>query len=436
MLTMHAKTEPHLNLDAIKAAHERIKDAIFHTPTRRSDVLSQMTGAEIYLKYENQQRTAAYKERGALNYLLQMDEVSKKRGVIAASAGNHSQGLSYHGTRLGVPVTIVMPTTTPMVKVAKTEGLGGNVVLHGSNYDEAFAHALKLSGEHGLELVHPFDNVKVAAGQGTVAVEMLAAVPDLDVLVIPVGGGGLISGCAVAAKAINPKIRVIGVQSNRYPAFYNFKHHKDVDGGGSTLAEGIAVKMPGELGKWAVEHFVDDVRIVNEAVIESAIALLLDAEKTVVEGAGASGLATVLPAAFGGKPRAEFAGKKVGIILTGGNIDPRLLANVILGNLARTGKLGRIAIRITDEVGQLGKIIDIFTECRANIIEIAHQRIFGGALAKDLATEIEYEVRDVAGGELLVERLLDAGYSFDRVLVSGERRRAYRKGEKPNGNAR
>ncbi len=436
MLTSQTKTEPNLNLDLIKAAHERIKGAIFHTPTRRSEVLSQITGAEIYLKYENQQRTAAYKERGALNYLLLMDEESRQRGVIAASAGNHSQGLSYHGTRLGVPVTIVMPTTTQMVKVAKTEGLGGQVVLYGERFDDAQAYAIQQSKERGLTFVPPFDDAIVAAGQGTVAVEMLEAVPDLDVLVIPVGGGGLISGCAVAAKAINPNIRVIGVQSNRYPAFYNYKHHKDVDGGGSTLAEGIAVKYPGELGKWAVENFVDDVRIVNEAVIESAIALLLDAEKTVVEGAGAAGLATVLPAAFGGKPRSEFAGKKVGIILTGGNIDPRLLANVILGNLARTGKLGRIAIRITDEVGQLGKIIQIFTECRANIIEIAHQRIFGGALAKDLATEIEYEVRDVAGGEMLVERLLDAGYSFDRVLVSGERRRAYRKGEKPNGNAR
>ncbi len=426
-MNMHDKADPQLIFDDILAARERIRGAVLHTPTRKSEPLSDITGAQIYLKFENQQRTSAYKERGALNYLLLMGDEARANGVIAASAGNHSQGLSYHGSRLGVPVTIVMPVTTPMVKVQKTEGLGGKVELYGERFDDAQAYAIEQSRVRGLTFVPPFDDAIVAAGQGTVALEMLEDVPDLDILVVPIGGGGLISGCAVAAKHIKPDIRIIGVQSNRYPAFYNQKHGQDIEGGGSTLAEGIAVKYPGKLGLWAVENFVDDVRIVNEGIIETAISLLVDTEKTVVEGAGASGLATVLPAQYGGKPRAEFAGKKVGIILTGGNIDPRLLANVILGNLARIGKIGRIAIRIRDEVGQLQKIVEIFTQNNANILEISHQRIFGGALAKDLASEIEYEVRDAEGNERLVESLLEAGYSFDRVLVTGERRRAVRK---------
>lgn len=415
-----------LTLADIRAAEQRIRGAVVSTPTRRSIPLSEIVGAEVYLKFENQQRTSAYKERGALNYLLQMDPEQARSGVIAASAGNHSQGLSYHGARLGVPVTIVMPTITPIVKVQKTESLGGKVVLKGRNYDEAYDHACALAVERGLTLVHPFDDARVAAGQGTVALEMLEAVPDLDTLIVPIGGGGLVSGVSVAAKAINPDIRVIGVQSNRYPAFYNHMHGKSVQGGGSTLAEGIAVKKPGALGLWAVENFVDDVRIVNEAVIETAISLLVDYEKTVVEGAGAAGLATLLPAQDSGKPRPEFAGRKIGVILTGGNIDPRFLANVILGHLARSGKIGRIAIRIHDEVGALGKIVDIFTANDANIIEISHQRIFGGASARDLATEIEYEVKDRASGEKLVDDLLAAGYRFDRVLVTGERRQARR----------
>lgn len=428
-MTTQAPPDKTIDIDDIRAAARRIEGAVIDTPMRFSPDLSHLTGANIYLKFENQQRTCAYKERGALNHLLLMDEQSRSRGVIAASAGNHSQGLSYHGSRLGVPVTIVMPEMTPAIKVQRTQNVGGDVVLHGGNYDEAYAHAVKLAEEKGLELVHPFDSPNVAAGQGTVALEMLEAVPDLDILVVPIGGGGLISGCAVAAKAINPDIRVIGVQSNLYPAFYNSKHGKQILGGGATLAEGIAVKQPGRLGLWAVENYVDDVRIVNEAIIETAISLLVDYEKTVVEGAGAAGLATVLPAQYGGKPRAEFAGKKVGVILTGGNIDPRLLANVILGNLARTGKVGRIAIRLRDEVGALEKIVKIFTAHQANILEITHQRIFGGALAKDLATEIEYEVRDAATGERLVDALLDAGYRFDRVLISGERRRAMKRKE-------
>lgn len=426
MATTATMLQPMLTIDDIRAARLRIAGAVVETTMRRSEPLSQLTGAEVYLKFENQQRTSAYKERGALNYLLQMDPAHARRGVIAASAGNHSQGLSYHGARLGVPVTIVMPIITPIVKVQKTEGLGGRVVLHGANYDEAYDHAVTLAEERGLTLVHPFDDAQVAAGQGTVALEMMDAVPDLDMVIVPIGGGGLVAGVAVAVKALRPQTQIIGVQSNRYPAFYNHKHGKDVLGGGSTLAEGIAVMRPGTLGKWAVDHFVDDVRIVNEAVIETAISLLVDLEKTVVEGAGAAGLATLLPAQDGGRPRAEFAGKKVGVILTGGNIDPRFLANVILGHLARTGKIGRIAIRIQDEVGALGQIIEIFTRSGANIIEISHQRIFGGASARDLATEIEYEVRDRAAGEGLVDELLAAGYRFDRVLVTGERRQARR----------
>lgn len=422
---MSAPPAAQFALDDVKEAARRIDGAIVKTPTLFSNTLSKIAGANIWLKYENLQYTSAYKERGALNALLQLSAKDRARGVIAASAGNHSQGLSYHGSRLGIPVKIVMPIITPDVKVQKTRSLGGDVILQGATFDDAYAHAQELAERDGLTFVHPFDDPNVAAGQGTVALEMLEAVPELDTLVVPIGGGGLICGTAVAAKAINPDIRIIGVQSNRFPAFYNFKHAKEIQGGGATLAEGIAVKYPGKLGLWAVDTLVDDVRIVNEGMIETAIAYLIDYEKTVVEGAGAAALATLLPAQFGGKPKAEFAGRNIGVILTGGNIDMRFLANVILGNLGRIGRIARIAIRLRDEVGALEEIVRIFSANRANIIEIAHQRIFGGASAKNLATEIEYEVPDTEMGEQLVRSLLEAGYDFDRILISGQRSKAF-----------
>ena len=410
-----------VTIDDIRAAAARIEGAVVHTPTLLSKTLSDMIGAEVWLKFENLQFTAAYKERGALNKLLLLDRVESSRGVIAASAGNHAQGLAYHGRRLGIPVTIVMPVSTPTVKVAQTRDHGARVILQGATFDEAYGHARKLEADEGLTFVHPFDDPDIIAGQGTVALEMLEDAPELDTIVVPIGGGGLISGTAIAAKAIKPELRVIGVQSRLYPAIYNLKNKVSIESGGDTLAEGIAVKQPGELSSKIILDLVDEVRIVNEAIIESAISLLLDIEKTVVEGAGAAGLATLLPTRDGNQ-RAEFAGRKLGVILSGGNIDSRFLANVILRNLARSGRIGRMAIVLPDKVGALHEVSGIFTKHGANIIEVQHQRIFGVVSAKNTVTEVEYEIRDPGLTEALQADLAAAGYRYEMMTVSGGRK--------------
>ena len=412
--------EAALTIDDIRAAAVRISGAVVRTPTLHSKTLSRIVGADVWLKFENLQFTAAYKERGALNKLLTLPADAKTRGVIAASAGNHAQGLAYHAGRLGIPVTIVMPKTTPIVKVQQTRGHGAEVVLDGETFDEAYAIARRIEGERGLIFVKPFDDREIMAGQGTVALEMLQDAPDLDTIVVPVGGGGLISGCAVAAKSINPDIRVIGVQSNQYPAMYLLHRNEPVAGGGDTIAEGIAVKEPGLLTRAAIIEHVDEVRVVSETRIEEAISLLLDIEKTVVEGAGAVGLATLLPLKNGAF-RPEFAGRKIGVILTGGNIDPRFLANVILRNLARSGRIGRLAILMNDKVGELAKIAEIFTRNSANIIEVSHQRIFGVLSAKGSEVEIEYEIRDKDALEGLLNDMDQAGYTYEVMTISGRR---------------
>ncbi|HSG33135.1 MAG TPA: threonine ammonia-lyase [Sphingomonadaceae bacterium] len=409
-----------LTIDDVRAAKSRIADSIVRTPTLHSKTLSEITGANVWLKFENQQFTAAYKERGALNKLLLLSDEQRKRGVIAASAGNHAQGLSYHGTKLGVPVTIVMPRNTPTVKVVQTEHVGGKVMLEGDNFDEAYAYARSMEHQLGLTFVHPFDDPDVAAGQGTVALEMLEDVPDLDTLVVPVGGGGLISGIAVAAKSLKPDIRVIGVQSNQYPSMYALKTGKPIECGGDTLAEGIAVKEPGQFTRGVVMELVDEMRIVKESLIEEAISLLLEIEKTVVEGAGAIGLATLLPVKSGSF-RPEFKGRNVGVILTGGNIDQRFLANVILRNLARQGRIGRIAVMLNDKVGALFELAGIFTRNNANILEVSHQQIFGVLSAKSIQTEIEYEIRDAAATDKLLGDIADAGYQFEVMTISGRK---------------
>ena len=410
-----------VTIDDIRAAAARIAGSVVRTPTLLSRTLSDMTGAEVWLKFENLQFTAAYKERGALNKLLLLDPVKSRRGVIAASAGNHAQGLAYHGRRLGVPVTIVMPVSTPTVKVQQTRDHGARVILQGATFDEAYGHARRLEAQETLTFVHPFDDPDIIAGQGTVALEMLEDAPGLDGIVVPVGGGGLISGTAIAAKALKPDLRVIGVQSRLYPALYNLKNKVSIESGGDTLAEGIAVKQPGELSSRIILECVDEMRIVNEAIIESAISLLLDIEKTVVEGAGAAGLATLLPTRDGNQ-RAEFAGRKLGVVLSGGNIDSRFLANVILRNLARSGRIGRMAIVLPDKVGALHEVSGIFTQHGANIIEVQHQRIFGVVSAKNTVTEIEFEIRDPELTEALQADLTAAGYKFDMMTVSGGRK--------------
>ena len=409
-----------ISIDDIRAAAARIAGHVVRTPTLHSKTLSGITGANVWLKFENLQFTAAYKERGALNKLLTMDPVARAKGVIAASAGNHAQGLAYHGGRLGIPVTIVMPRSTPLVKVAQTRGHGANVVLEGNSFEEASAHSRKLEAEQGLTYVHPFDDPMIMAGQGTLALEMLEDAPQLDTIVVPVGGGGLISGVTIAAKSIDPAIRVVGVQSNQYPAMYLLKQQEEMRGGGDTIAEGIAVKDPGVLTREVVLSLVDEMRIVAEPRIEEAISLLLEVEKTVVEGAGATGLATLLPVK-NGHFRPEFVGRNIGVILSGGNIDPRFLANVILRNLARAGKIGRISVLLDDKVGALYELAGIFTRNGANIIEVSHQRIFGVLSAKSTQTEIEYEIRDADAYEGLLHELDDAGYSYDVMTISGRR---------------
>ncbi len=416
-----ADSEPSpLTLDDVRAAHDRIRNFIVRTPTLHSKTLSSITGAEVWLKFENLQFTAAYKERGALNTLLQLGDNARKNGVIAASAGNHAQGLAYHGGQLGIPVTIVMPVSTPIVKVQQTRGHGANVILFGDDFDTAYAHARMMEKEKGLTFVHPFDDPQIMAGQGTVALEMLEDAPELDMIIVPVGGGGLISGVAIAAKGVKPGISVVGVQSNRYPAMYAIKTGQNIKGGGDTLAEGIAVKEPGLLTRELVLSQVDEMRIVSEAIIEEAISLLLDVEKTVVEGAGATGLAALLPAK-NGVFRPEFEGKKIGVILSGGNIDPRFLANVILRNLARSGKIGRISVLLDDKVGALYTLAGIFTKNGANIIEVSHQRIFGVLSAKSTQAEIEYEIRDSDALDGLLADIEAAGYAYEVMSIQGRR---------------
>lgn len=401
-----------LTLADVRAAHERIRDAIVATPTLHSKTLSQLTGANIYLKFENLQFTAAYKERGALNALLLMPEEARSRGVIAASAGNHAQGLSYHGTRLGVPVTIVMPKTTPTVKVMQTEAVGGKVVLEGEKFDDAYKHARLLEKELGLTFVHPFDDPKVAAGQGTVALEMLQEIPEIDSLVVPIGGGGLLSGMGTAARGINPAIELVGVQAELYPSMYALLNNKQMPCEGDTLAEGIAVKVPGEFTSKVIRDIVDDVVLVSEPELETAVSLLLQIEKTVVEGGGAAGLAAVMA-----NPE-KFKGKNVGIVLSGGNIDTRLLANVLLRDLARSGRLARLRITLQDRPGALYKVMKLFNEHNINIIEIYHQRIFTTLPAKGLITDIECEARDAEQLQGLVDSLKHAGYKVERVELN------------------
>jgi len=401
-----------LTIEHVRAAAQRIDGAIVKTPMLRSITLSQITGADIWLKFENQQFTAAYKERGALNALLHLTDEQKQRGVIAASAGNHSQGLSYHGTRLGVPVTIVMPKTTPTVKVMQTESVGGNVVLEGETFDEAHAHARELEQERGLTFIHPFDDPLIAAGQGTVALEMLEVKPDLDCLVTPIGGGGLISGMATAARALNPEIGIIGVQAELFPSMFAAIKGEERECGGDTLAEGIAVKRPGAFTEKVIARLVDDILLVDEPNLEQAVALLLQIEKTVVEGAGAAGLAAVLA-----NPE-RFAGKTIGLVLCGGNIDTRLLANVLLRDLARQGRLARLRVTLQDRPGALFKVMRLFDAHNVNIIEIYHQRIFTSLPAKGLITDIECEARDAAQVERLVSALRETGYQVQVVELN------------------
>jgi threonine dehydratase len=372
--------------DVMRAA-ERLKGQVLDTPCVESRTLSQLVGAQVFLKFENLQFTASFKERGACNKLAQLSDDERSRGVVAMSAGNHAQGVAYHAQRLGMRAVIVMPRFTPGVKVERTRGFGAEVVLHGDTLDEARSHALALASEQQLTFVHPYDDAAIVAGQGTVGLEMLETVPELDTLIIAVGGGGLIAGIATAAKAIKPAIEIVGVQTARFPAMVNAikgTHHPQ---GVSTIAEGIAVGTPGVITREIIEQKVDDLVLVDEGDIEQAIVMLLEIEKTLVEGAGAAGLAALL------RYPARFKGRKVGLVLCGGNIDPLLLAAIIERGMVRAGRLARIRVSSRDIPGMLASITGIVADAGANIDEVHHQRAFTSLSAQSVEIELVIQTR-------------------------------------------
>jgi len=407
-----ADTVGTITLADIRAAAEALKGHVIETPCIPSRTLSQIAGCEIWVKFENLQFTASFKERGALNKLAKLTAEERRRGVVAMSAGNHAQGVAYHSGRLGIPATIVMPEGTPFVKVEHTENFGARVVLKGATLVDAQAEAERLAREEGLVFVHPYDDADVIAGQGTIALEMLAAAPDLDVLVVPVGGGGLISGIAVAAKALKPGIEVVGVEVEAYPAMVQVLRGEEVQVGGDTIAEGIAVKNVGMLTRDIVRRTVDEVLLVPDAEVERGVALFLTVEKTVAEGAGAAGLAAVLA------HPARFAGKKVGLVLCGGNIDSRMLAQVIMRQLVRDGRLIAIRIVIPDRPGALGRITSLVGEAGGNIIEAAHQRLFTTATVKATDIDLTIECRSAKHAGKVVETLREGGFQV-KVLTGG-----------------
>jgi threonine dehydratase len=404
----HPKTT--IDLDAlpvrladIRKAAATIAGALTDTPCNESRTLGEICGCRMWLKFENLQFTSSFKERGALNRLSALSAQERRNGVITMSAGNHAQGVAFHARRLGIPATIVMPIGTPMVKVENTRRHGANIILAGKTLEEAGPVALDHGEAHGMTLVHPYDDPLIIAGQGTIGLEMLKAVPELDTLVVPIGGGGLISGIAIAAKTLKAGIRVIGVEAALYPSMHNAIRGERLPMRGDTLAEGIAVKSPGKITKEIVRHLVDEILLVTEAELECAVAALINIEKTVVEGAGAAGLAAVLA-----NP-ALFAGRKVGLVLTGGNIDTRLIASVLTRELAREGRLTQLSLDIVDRPGQLAAVAALLAEAGANIIEVSHQRTFSDLPAKATLLQLVIETRDRAHLDDVLARLSAAG---------------------------
>ena len=393
-----------VKLEDIQEAAQAIRDRVVRTPCTHSRTLSEITGADVQLKFENHQFTASFKDRGALVKLLSLTPEEQKSGVVAMSAGNHAQAVAYHAQKLEIPSTIVMPRPTPNIKVQSTRAFGAEVILHGQELDEAAQLTRDLVQEKGLILIHPYDDERIIAGQGTIALEMLETCPDLEVLLVPVGGGGLIAGCAIAAKGIRPDIEVIGVQTERYPAMQQALRGAPVECGQTTIAEGIAVKEPGGSTLPLVEEFVDEIVLVEEGEIEKAVLLLLEVEKTVVEGAGAVGLTAVM------EHRARFEGRQTGLILSGGNIDLLVLSSIIQRGLARSGRLVRLRVGIPDIPGTLAEISRIFGEVNANIIEVRHQRAFTNLSLR--VAEVEFVVQALGTDHVqeILEKLKSAQY--------------------------
>jgi threonine dehydratase len=393
-----------IELDDIRQAAQRLQGQVLDTPCVESRTISNIIGAQVFLKFENLQFTASFKERGAFNKLAQLEDLERRAvgrkspGVVAMSAGNHAQGVAYHAQRLGLRAVIVMPRFTPSVKVQATRSFGAEIVLHGDTLDEARSHAQMLAAQQHLTFVHPYDDEAIVAGQGTVCLEMLDAVPQLDTLVVAVGGGGLIAGIAVAAKALKPSIEVIGVQTLRFPNMFNAVKHTALPQGTSTIAEGIAVGTPGRVTREIIEKHVDDLVLVDEGDIEQSIIMLLEIEKTLVEGAGAAGLAALL------KDPARFRGRKIGLVLGGGNIDPLLLAAIIERGMVRSGRLSRIRVSARDVPGSLARITTIVSQAGANIDEVHHQRAFTLLAAQNVEIELVMQTR----GRDHIQAVLDA----------------------------
>lgn len=399
-----------VTLGDVNGAAEAIAADVVRTPTSRSLTLSALTGANIFVKFENLQFTGSFKDRGAANHLRALGEEGRRRGVIALSAGNHAQGVAYHAKRLGIAATVVMPQTAPFTKVSNTATLGARVVQAGANLAEARVEVERLQEEQGLLYVPPYDDCDVIAGQGTVALEMLDDHPELGVLLVPVGGGGLIAGMAVAAKALRPEIEIIGVQVAAYPHAVARFHGRPVEPEMTeTLADGIAVKSPGDITSSIIEALVDDMVVVSEEQTERAITLYLEIEKTVAEGAGAVPLAAVLA------DPARFAGRPVGLVLSGGNIDTRLLASVLLRGLVRTERVSVLRVRVSDLPGQLAPIVDAIAAGGANIIEIEHRRTFDAISARSANIDLVIETRDMAHRDEIVRSLTGKGLQVDLI---------------------
>jgi threonine dehydratase len=389
----------------VEAAAERIADFVVRTPALPATALSEKTGANVTLKLETRQRTSSFKDRGAVNRLLQLTPSQRERGVIAMSAGNHAQAVAYQATRLGIPATIVMPENTPFTKVRRTQAFGARVVLAGEGLAEAGDRARELAEELGLTMVHPYDDVRIVAGQGTLGIELLRDVPELDVLLVPIGGGGLISGVALAAKHMKPSLQIIGVQTQLYPSFYQITHGLPVEHGGQTIAEGIAVKSVGDIPLTIARELVDDVVLVSEQSLERAIHLFIEEEKLVTEGAGAAPLAALID----DLPR--FAGRNVGLIVCGGNIDTGLLSNVISRVRLREGRVVRMRVEIDDKPGVLAHVARLIGECGANILDVTHQRLFHDVPSKNADLDITFETRSPADVDLIIEKLHAARYT-------------------------
>jgi threonine dehydratase len=394
---------------AIEAARRVIRGAVLHTPMLPAPRLSALTGAEVFVKYENLQVTNSFKDRGALVKLSSLTDAERQRGVIAMSAGNHAQAVAYHAARLRIPATIVMPVTTPFVKVVATRSHGAEVVLHGENVAEAQTRCEELLAERELTQVHPFEDEKIIAGQGTVAPEMLEEVADLDAIVIPIGGGGLIAGNAIAAKAMKPDIEIVGAESALYPSMWNALHGENSVPGGPTLAEGIAVKHAGTLTLPVVRELVAEVVLVDEAQLERAVNAFLTLQKAMAEGAGAAGLAAMLA-----KPD-RFRGKRVGLILSGGNIDPRILASVMVRELERESHIVSFRLTTTDRPGVLGQIATRLGELGANILEVGHRRLFLDVPAKGAKLDVTIETRDAAHAEQIIAALAADNFQPERI---------------------